>query len=200
MPHSGHASPPSDASHVLVSAPPLRSARYEPCRSLLTARGAAADVISVAYRRPVPAQFAALEPASEAGSPQVSVVEVGPASAPFEDCRDDIPVETAVTSIPATDSLTELGMTVEGRLQDFADDARPTALCFDSLTSLSLYAGPSQADRFLDWLSSRVDAVDGHAHYHADPAAHDRNPRERFGDHVDGVVRVSADGTVETTY
>lgn len=200
MSHPPHVPPPPDASHVLVAAPPLRSARYEPCRSLLTARGAATDVLSVAYRRPAPEQFADLEPAPDAEQPQVSVVEVGPSSAPLEGCRDDIPVETAVTSVPATDSLTELGMTVEGRLQDFADDSGPTALCFDSLTSLSLYAGPSQADRFLGWLCSRLDAVGGHAHYHADPAAHDTPPRERFGEHVDDVIEVGADGTVETTY
>jgi hypothetical protein len=195
-----HAPPPSGASHVLVAAPPLRSVRYELCRSLLTARGAATDVLSVAYRRPVPEQFADLEPGPNAQSPQISVVNVGPASAPLEDCRDDLPVETAVTSVPATDSLTELGMTVEGHLQDFADDSRPTALCFDSLTSMSLYAGPSQADRFLDWLCSRVDAIDGHAHYHADPVAHDSPLRERFGDHFDEVIEVGADGTVETSY
>lgn len=192
---------PEEVAHVLVVAPPIRSARHVPCRALAPPTGPPRDVVFVTYRQPVPEQFAAL--ASEADSPvRVAVVNVAP-----DDPGDglaaqlaELPVEASVTSVPAASSVSELGLTIEGRLQDFAGGARPVSLCFDSLSALSLYTGREQTDRFLGWLSSRVDAVDAIAHYHVDPAVHDAAPRDLFADHYDAVVEVRRDGTVETGF
>lgn len=192
---------PDDVAHVLVVAPPIQSDRHVPCRTLAPAAGPPRDVVAVTYRQPVPDH---LVPPAGAGEPpaRVAVVDVGPETHgnALEAELADLPMSVSVTSVPAADSLTELGMTIEGRLRDFADGPHPVALCFDSLTVLSLYTDRRQTDRFLGWLRSRVDAVGGIAHYHADPAAHDAPPREIYGDHYDAVVEVHEDGTVETGF
>lgn len=156
-------------------------------------------MVVVTYCQPVPDHLATL--AAEVEPPErVAVVHVGPGD--HEGVHDatlaDLPFEVSIASVQASDSLTELGMSIEGRLQDFADG--PVALCFDSLTALVLSTDVEQADRFLGWLQSRVDAVGGIAHYHADPAAHDRPPRELFSGHFDAVVEVREDGTLETGF
>jgi len=201
MPHAPLPPLPDDVAHVLVAAPPIRSDRHAPCRTLASPAGPPRDVILVTYRQPVPDHL--VSRSGDAEPPRrVAVVHVGPET--HGDALDAdlaaLPMEVSVTSVPAADSLTELGMTIEGRLGDFADGPRPVGLCFDSLTALSLYTGRRQTDRFLGWLRSRVDAVDGIAHYHADPAAHDLPPRERYADHFDAVVDVDEDGTVETGF
>lgn len=201
MPHAPLPPLPDDVAHVLVAAPPIRSDRHVPCRTLAPAAGPPRDVIAVTYRQPVPDHLVALSGDAEPPA-RVAVVHVGPETHGDAVAADlaDLPMEVSITSVPAADSLTELGMTIEGRLSDFADGPQPVGLCFDSLTALSLYTGRRQTDRFLGWLRSRVDAVGGVAHYHADPGAHDRPPRELYAGHYDAVVDVTEDGTVETGF
>lgn len=46
-------------------------------------------------------------------------------------------------------------------------------MCFHSITALLQYADLSCVFRFLHVLTRHVDTVDGVAHYHIDPTAHD---------------------------
>jgi hypothetical protein len=195
MPHAPLPPLPDDVAHVLVAAPPIRSVRHVPCRTLAPPAGPPRDVVVVTYRQPVPDHLARITAAADPPE-RVAVVHVGPGDhgETHADTPTDLPFELSITSVQAPDSLTELGMTIEGRLRDFADGPGPVSLCFDSLTALVLSTGHEQADRFLGWLRSRVDAVGGIAHYHVDPAAHERPPRELFSGHFDAVVEAGADG------
>ena len=80
-------------------------------------------------------------------------------------------VSTTAVSDPS--DLTGIGIKVNQCLSAWEDDDVPTVVCFDSVTTLLQYVDTRRAFRFLHVLSRRVRSVDGVAHYHVDPAAHD---------------------------
>ena len=80
-------------------------------------------------------------------------------------------VSTTTVSDPS--DLTGIGIKVNQCLSAWEDDEVPTVVCFDSVTTLLQYVDTRRAFRFLHVLSRRVRSVDGVAHYHVDPGAHD---------------------------
>lgn len=109
------------------------------------------------------------------------------------------PSEISVT--PATDpsDLTRLGITVNKLLEEWADGGRRTTMCIDSLTTFLQYVEPERLFRFLHLLQSRVDRVDGVAHYHMNPSAHAEETVNIFATLVDTVVTIEEDGTITTS-
>jgi|GEM_PF-431900 len=112
---------------------------------------------------------------------------------------DGFPSEISITPASDPSDLTRLGITVNKRLEEWADGGRRTTMCIDSLTTFLQYVEPERLFRFLHLLQSRVDRVDGVAHYHMNPTAHSKETVNIFATLVDTVVTVNSDGTITTT-
>lgn len=110
--------------------------------------------------------------------------------------EDGYPSHISIT--PATDpsDLTRLGITVNKLLEGWADGGHRTTMCIDSLTTFLQYVEPERLFRFLHLLQSRVDRVDGVAHYHMNPTAHDEETVNIFATLVDTVATVEDDGSI----
>jgi len=72
-------------------------------------------------------------------------------------------------------NVTRIGIEIIERLTEWGEVRRdrPTALCFDSLTTLLQHVSVEEAFKFLHVLTSKSAAVEATGHYHLDPAAHD---------------------------
>lgn len=82
-------------------------------------------------------------------------------------------VEVSTTSVSGPGDLTGIGIKMDQCLSAWADDAAPTEVCFDSITTLLQYVDVEAAFRFLHVTSKRIESADADAHYHLDPGAHD---------------------------
>lgn len=186
--------PLTGSSHVLVEAPAMSRSRDDLCESLCETLGHAGPVLLVTYRRLRPEQ---IPRGCDDERLTVDVISVRPdhPSPVDRDHVTDRPVDLSITNVSPSRSLTELGVALDTQFQSY-DDA--PVVCVDSVTSLVLYSGVSQALRFLDTLHEYVDEADGHAHYHVDPAAHDETVRERLRGRFETVATLDEDGTLQS--
>ena len=111
------------------------------------------------------------------------------------------PSSVTVRTVSPTD-LTGVGMAVSDVIKQWADDDAGTVVCFDSVTDFLQYADRSTMYRFLRVVTRRFDAVDGFAHFHMDPHAHDRQTIATLKSPFDAVVDASdeSDVSVSTKY
>lgn len=111
--------------------------------------------------------------------------------------RHDTPTQITVKSISDPSDLTRLGITIVNTLSDWEDSANQTVLCVHSLTGFLQYVDPQRLFRFFHLLQTRIDRLDGFAHYHMDPSAHSPETVGIFTTLFDMVVRVREDGRIE---
>lgn len=111
------------------------------------------------------------------------------------------PDDVTVRTVSPTD-LTGVGMAVSDVIKQWADDDAGTVVCFDSVTDFLQYADRSTMYRFLRVVTRRFDAVDGFAHFHMNPHAHDRQTIATLKSPFDAVVDASdgSDVSVSTKY
>ena len=102
--------------------------------------------------------------------------------------------EINVQTIPDPGNLTRIGIATSSVLMEWADDDRPTVLCFRSMTTLLQYASTEKVYRFFHELTGHVRAVDGIGHYHLDPTAHEEREVNTLKTLFDSVVEVGDDG------
>jgi hypothetical protein len=109
--------------------------------------------------------------------------------------------DISVISMSPTD-LTGIGMAVSECITNWASDDAEMVVCFNSVTDFLQYADRSTMYRFLRVVTRRLNAVDGFAHFHMDPDAHDSKTVATLKSPFDAVVDVSTDGdvTVSTRY
>lgn len=99
----------------------------------------------------------------------------------------DVPIPVRTVHSPA--SLTDLGLAIEGCLDDWTTDGARVDVCFDSLTTLLHYVDVKRAFRFLHTLAPGIRRTDGLAHFHMDPNAHDERTLAIVGSLVDATYR-----------
>lgn len=125
---------------------------------------------------------------ADGGDWELSVIAVGEeaaASAP------DVPVET----VSAREDLTGLGILLSRTLTANDD----VIVCFDSLTALLEYVDHETAYEFLNAVTGQLYAADAAAHFHLDPAAHDRQAVGMLASLFDVIVEWDdGDWTVRT--
>jgi len=111
------------------------------------------------------------------------------------------PSDVTVRTVSPTD-LTGVGMAVSDVIKRWSDDDAGIVVCFDSLTDFLQYADRSTMYRFLRVVTRRFDAVDGFAHFHMNPDAHDRQTIATLKSPFDAVVDASdeSDVSVSTKY
>lgn len=95
--------------------------------------------------------------------------------------------------------LTGLGITMNRHLTQWRDAECRKAVCFQSVTALLQYVDVRTAFRFLQVLTSQVEAVGAVGHYHLSPDAHDETDVNALTSLFDASVTVE-DGaaTVKT--
>jgi hypothetical protein len=79
----------------------------------------------------------------------------------------------STTTVSEPSDLTGIGIKMNNCLSAWEDDDARTHVCFDSLTTLLQYVDTERVFQYLHVTTKRVEAVDGVAHYHIDPNAHD---------------------------
>ncbi|QLD84833.1 hypothetical protein HWV23_03580 [Natronomonas halophila] len=79
----------------------------------------------------------------------------------------------STTTVSEPSDLTGIGIKMNNCLSAWEDDDARTHVCFDSLTTLLQYVDTERVFQYLHVTTKRIEAVDGVAHYHIDPNAHD---------------------------
>ncbi len=108
---------------------------------------------------------------------------------------------TAITVNPA--DLTGIGMKLSDYLSSQVETGTETAICFDSVTGLLQYTNQKSVFRFLRVITRRIEQIDGIAHFHLDPGAHDRKTINTLKSPFDAIVEVddsNEDVSVSTRY
>lgn len=91
-------------------------------------------------------------------------------------------------------NLTKIGIVLSNYLTQWPEEDDRVAICFDSLTSLLQFAELKTLYRFVHELTTIVRTVDGIAHYHLDPQAHEEQIVTKLMALFDAVVELDADG------
>ncbi len=97
-------------------------------------------------------------------------------------------------SVTSPGDLTGIGIKVGGFLDDWTREGNELRLCFHTLTTFLQYADLRSVYQFVHALTGRVRAAGGQAHYHLDPAAHDRRTVNTLMGLFDAVVEPDAAG------
>lgn len=100
------------------------------------------------------------------------------------------PDRITVDGVADPADLTRLGITLTRRLEEWESNPYPTVLCVDSLTELLQYVELRRLFRFIHVLQNTLVRVDGLAHYHLDPNAHDTRTVRLFETLVEDSVHV----------
>lgn len=170
---------------VLVLAPGFGDVDDHVCATLLGA-AEASEVLYVGYAGD-PSDRLAHFREHVGGADATRAVFVGETSPDAAESFD------AVETVSTPTDLTGVGIAITELL---ADAEGPTAVCFDSVTSLLQYVAFDTAYEFLHVVLGRLYSHDAVGHVHVDPTAHDDVVVERLSSLVDGRVEVDADGQV----
>ncbi len=120
------------------------------------------------------------------------IVAVGQANASIDD------PSWAVKTVENPSDLTGVGIELSELLSGMATaagDDEHIAVCFDGITSLLQYADLQRAFRFLHVVTGRIKTVDGVAHFHLDPEAHDPQTIATLKGLFDAVIKMEEDGS-----
>jgi len=168
------------ANNVLVMAPALGDDADESCSGLLAVEPAAdTDVLCVTFNETPDARLEAWRRTGGPTEPaNLGFLVVGDgmrsaaaATAPSGPSPNGVGPRLASLANPG--DLTGLGIELGDCFAEWADSGNRLHLCFHTLTTLLQYADLRSVYRFLHVLTGRVRVIDGVAHYHLDPAAHD---------------------------
>ena len=177
--HAGLADRLGEGVHnVLLLAPPFDDRGDDACVDLLTVTPPAdRDVLYVTFVQSADDRLESWRRHQGDATPnRLGVIDVGGSTRATAAASASAPGPTGpvrIETIGSPGNLTDLGIKINGFLQEWeADDAAPT-ICFHSLTTLLQYAELQRVFRFLHVLTGRVRAVDGLAHFHLDPGAHE---------------------------
>lgn len=184
-------------SNVLLKAPSLAPATRDACMHLSNPTAGRTDVLAVLYSRSPEDWLAQWRAHYGDPPPDLHVVDVDErARSTVAESARSAP-DGVVLAVETPGDLTGLGITISEYLDRRADsgaDGR-TAVCFDSLTVLLQYVDLQRAFRFLHALTNRVAAAGAIAHFHLEPAAHDRRTLATLETLFDSAVEVPDDET-----
>lgn len=182
-----HSSLPLDSdpgNNILVLAPVMDGAADEACGELLTHEDdEGGNVLLVSVVDSPGERLNMIR--RHVGSPlsNIAVVGVGDdwrSAAATDSTAEGGPGQTGpapgtvrTASVSDASDLTGLGIRISEALAAWQTEAS-TTVCFHSVTGLLQFTGLRRGFQFLHVLTKRVEAVDGIAHYHMDPSAHDR--------------------------
>lgn len=184
-----------DASNVLLSVPSSDDFAGTGCRDLVSiAPPAQSAVLRVTFDAEAPGPIDRRNPRLGERPARTAIVYVGETKrsvASAQTPATDEAVRYECVENPA--DLTSLGITISGILEEWANAGLEIVVCFDSLTELLEHVEQANALRFLHVTTGQVRAVDGLAHYHLDPTAHDEQTVGALKSLVEAVIERDGD-------
>ena len=106
----------------------------------------------------------------------------------------DRPSNVSTASVSSPGDLTGLGIKLSQCLSSWSADAKPTAVHFDSLTTLLQFADLKRVFQFVHVVTGRIESADAVGYFHLDPAAHDDQTVATLRGIFDGVYEYGSDG------
>lgn len=180
---------PTHAQNVLFEAPAATAETGPVCYDLVTnGNPASTRVLTLSYR----------DTASEIVEGWRESVGQLPAELVVIEARqhgsnpDDLPEEVTVLTEDPGD-LTWFGVHTSEHLTRWHDAPEDIGICIDSLTSMLQYAELEKVYRFLHIFTGRVETVNGRAHHHLDPRAHERQEIHTIKQLCDAVLSYDED-------
>jgi hypothetical protein len=160
--------------NLLVFASAMSDAKDGACHDLLgTGSLEALDVLQVSYTRPPDRLVAEWRERHGDLPANYRLVDVGArARAPGATDDDRTPEGVTVTRANPND-LTGLAMEWRNAFNEFARTDNEFVVCLDSITAMLQYVSVEEAYRFVHMATGQIHELDGRAHFHLDPDAHD---------------------------
>jgi len=185
-----------DAANILLVGPSGCPAEQGLCSRLLASRSEAPVSLLVITISETPSQrLSTLQSYLDTPIERTAVVDVRNYDRTANYDQYDGPVDVRTVSNPG--DLRRIGIVASRILSEWEAEAGPTTVCFHSLSDLLALTGDRQRlFRFLHVFRGRVQAADGRAHYHLDPAQHDDESVSTFTSLFDTVIRFEDDGSV----
>jgi len=186
-----------DASNVLMLAPSLTPDEGDLHHDLLAKRTLAEENVLVLTFGSADRWIKELQTEYDVAPSEIAIIQIDETLHRSRSRQRDVSVRT----VSPTD-LTGVGMAVSDVIREWSESDTQTVVCFDSITDFLQYADRSTLYRFLRVVTRRFDAVDGFAHFHMDPNAHDRQTIATLKSPFDAVVDASdeSDVSVSTRY
>ncbi|WP_425606705.1 DUF7504 family protein [Natrinema marinum] len=186
------------ASNVLLLGSMLEESPQRTHNALLSpGTDAPTDILALTFRSPDQWLRAwAGDPAPHEGRIGIITLEESPSQPQRK--YDNV---TAVSVNPA--DLTGIGMKLSDYLSSRGDADAKTVICVESITELLQYTNRKSLFRFLRVITRRIEHVEGIAHFHLNPAAHDQQTVSTIKSPFDAIVDTGGSGeevTVSTRY
>ena len=148
------------------------------------------DILVIAYTRSVTQVINNLKQHIGERPANLAIVDVGGImrSASGESASSAIqPEMTIYTNSPG--NLTGLGITF-GAFRTQCDRENQIVVCFDSVTAMLQYVDVKTAFRFLHTITGQIRSIEGFAHFHMNPEAHDPQTVATITSLFDDVIEV----------
>lgn len=182
----------ADATNILLLSSPMDPTTDHACTRLLDGDSGPPDrSLWITYTRSPDKKLGLLRRDSAAASPTQGVIVVGGQPQSITQGGSAVPTRPTspvIRSVTEPTDLTELGIELSKFFVVWGAEDGQFSICFDSITPMLVYASVDRAYRFLQTLTSQIDALGATAHYHFDPSAHSAQTARRLIRLFDNVV------------
>ncbi|WP_181687238.1 DUF7504 family protein [Halorhabdus salina] len=178
------------ASNVLCATPAIGHAKNEHCRDLLTRAGPPGTILGVTVASSPGERMSEWSNAIDPVQTKLSFVDVSNGGRSAAMSVDGFGGQhgAMVNMVEIEDvDLHQLGTQISAQL-DAATDG-PVVVCLDSLTDLFQFESERKIHRFLNVVTTRVEAADAIAHYHIDANGHPTSTIETLAPLFDVTIR-----------
>lgn len=178
------------ASNVLCACPAIGTAKNEHCRDLLTRSGHPGTILGVTVASSPGERMSEWSNVIDPIQTELSFVDVSNGGRSAAMSADGFGGQhgAMVNMIEIEEvDLQQLGTQITALLDGATDD--PVVLCLDSLTDLLQFESERKVHRFLNVVTTRVEAADAIAHYHLDADGHPQSTIETLAPLFDVTIQ-----------
>jgi hypothetical protein len=191
--------PDQDAANILLQTPTITATTPQPYARLQTAdSGPPARYLRITYTRSPDELLAEWRRHGHDALPErTGVIAVGTHTGAADVADNASPAGAAAPTIKTVATPTDLSG-LSTTIHEFCTTWGATdgqfRICFESLTPLLVYVSVDRAARFLQTVTTQVDARGATAHYHLTPSVHAAETVRRLTDLFDAVINLTESG------
>jgi hypothetical protein len=188
--HSHGVDVDNSVSNVLCACPAIGTTKTEHCRDLLTRSGQPGTILGVTVASSPGERMSEWSNVVDPMQTDLSFVDVSNGGRSAAMSADGFGGQhgAMVNMIEIEDvDLQQLGTQITALLDAATDD--PVVLCLDSLTDLLQFESERQLHRFLNVVTTRVEAAGAIAHYHIDADGHPASTIETLAPLFDETIQ-----------